>query len=194
MEKLTAEQKQLVNDNLNLVYFTVNKLCPLCKPGTYEYEDVSAQGYLDLCKAAKTYDKDKNVKFCTYAYTCIKFGILNYFNRKTGWAFHIRKDPYSKIEHIPYSSLNMIVCEGDKKDGDHELCEIVPDKDNIFDYAESYLCALEAFKKASKKHGEKIFELRMQGCNQVEIANVLGINQSFVSRIIIKANKIYSCA
>lgn len=192
MEKLTDEQKKLVSDNLGLVHFVIHKLCPFCDLDTYEYEDISAQGYLDLCKAAKTYDKNKNVKFVTYAYTCIKFGILNYFNRKTGWAFHIRKT--SKIEHIPYSSLNMIVCEDDKNNRDHELCEIVQDKDNIFDYAESYMCALEAFKKAHKKHGEKIFELRMQGYNQTEISNIIGISQTAVSRIIVKSNKIYSCA
>ena len=192
MKKLTDEQKKLVNDNLNLVHFVIHKLCPFCDPGTYEYEDISAQGYLDLCKAAKTYDNNKNVKFVTYAYTCIKFGILNYFNRKTGWSFHIRKN--SNFEHIPYFSLNKIVCEGDKNNRYHELCEIVPDKDNVFDFTESYICILEAFKKAHKKYGEKIFELCMQGYNQIEISNIIGITQTTVSRIIAKANKIYSCA
>lgn len=187
MEKLTYEQKQLVEDNYNLVHFIIHKYFPNYIPGTYEYEDLSNQGFLALCLAAMRYNPSVS-KFSTYAYSVIFGNLLKYVNTKSGWAFHVRKEGH--YEHILYGSLNAIVCEGDSTAFDHELSEVIPDIRSEYETFECNIDILNAFKKANSEYGEKIFELKMQGLTQDEISDILGISQPQISRTIRKARDI----
>lgn len=68
-------RQKLVEDNLNLVYaiaskFTVNN-------SLYSYEDLIAIGNEGLVRASQTFDENKNIKFSTFAFLCIKNAILN---------------------------------------------------------------------------------------------------------------------
>ena len=71
MEKLNMEQQKLVEDNLNLVYFIVEKYFYM-NYGYIEKDELVAEGFLCLCRCAKFYNKDKGVKFSYYACKCIK--------------------------------------------------------------------------------------------------------------------------
>lgn len=44
-----------------------------------DYEDIFQIGCIGLIKAGKTFDESKNIKFSTYATTCIKQEILKSF-------------------------------------------------------------------------------------------------------------------
>ena len=69
-------EDKLIEDNMKLVYYVVNKYYP-----SYMYdEDVIQEGMLGLCQAAKTYDPEKT-KFSTYACICIK-NRLKYYLRQ----------------------------------------------------------------------------------------------------------------
>lgn len=61
---LNEDQRQLVTDNLNLVYWIANKL-------GYKDEDSIQYGMLGLCLAAERYDSSKGVLFSTFAYSYI---------------------------------------------------------------------------------------------------------------------------
>ena len=189
MGQLTDEQKQLVEENYNLVHYVIHKYFPNYIPGTYEYEDLSNQGFLALCLAAIRYDPSVS-KFSTYACSIIFGNLLRYVDTKSGWAFHIRKE--SCYEHVSYRSLNDIICDGDSTTHTRELSEIIPDIRSEYETFETNIDILNAFKKANSEHGEKIFELKLQGLTQYEIAEILGISQSQVNRTIHKAKDIYT--
>lgn len=84
MKKLNMEQQKLVEDNLNLVYFIVEKYFYM-NYGYIEKDELVAEGFLCLCRCAKFYDKDKGVKFSYYACKCIKKHLVrvlqDYFKR-----------------------------------------------------------------------------------------------------------------
>ena len=72
--KLTEEQKKLVEENHNLIYWFAKKYhVPI-----EEYYDVLAQG---LCMAAYHYDSSK-CSFSTYAYLCMNT-VMHVEHRKT---------------------------------------------------------------------------------------------------------------
>ena len=80
MEKMTAAQQQMVLDNYNLVHYVMHKKFPSYYPGSYEYEDLSQEGYLGLCLAAMRYD-DEKASFTTYAFNYIWGKIICYINK-----------------------------------------------------------------------------------------------------------------
>lgn len=57
---LDAEKQQLVEDNIKLVYHIANRYG--CKD-----EDSLQYGFYGLCKAADSYDKNRGIKFSTFA-------------------------------------------------------------------------------------------------------------------------------
>lgn len=190
MEKMTAAQQQMVLDNYNLVHYVMHKKFPSYYPGSYEYEDLSQEGYLGLCLAAMRYDSDCSA-FSTYAFNCIWGYISRYINTKSGWAFHIRPDHQTTYKHISYGSLNEYTCDVNSKEP-KELYEIIPDrKADAYNELETWIDAVPAFKKASKKYGEQLLYLLTEGLTQREIENVMGISQAQISRIMTKAKDIY---
>ena len=157
MEKMTAAQQQMVLDNYNLVHYVMHKKFPSYYPGSYEYEDLSQEGYLGLCLAAMRYD-DEKASFTTYAFNCIWGKIICYINTKSGWAFHYRTllddGRMSDYMHIPYGSLNEFTCESNSSDKKCELFEIIPDRNCDYDRLEIYIDLLPALKNASSRHGK----------------------------------------
>ena len=68
------DKTKLVEENLKLVYFVINKNYPTFKKD----EDVIQAGMVGLCKAAKSFDESKS-KFSTYASRCILVEIAKEF-------------------------------------------------------------------------------------------------------------------
>ena len=67
MQQMNDDQRKLVEDNLNLVYYIVSHDYP-----TFIHdEDVIQSGTLGLCKAAMKWEEGKSA-FSTYACRCIK--------------------------------------------------------------------------------------------------------------------------
>lgn len=71
---MSMNKKKLVEDNINLVYYLINKHYPTF----LQNEDVVQEGMLGLCLAADTYDESKS-KFSTFASWCILNQIRYYF-------------------------------------------------------------------------------------------------------------------
>jgi len=73
-----AARNELIEHNLRLVVFIVNKHYGDSK----EQEDLISIGTIGLIRAAETFDPEKAISFSTYASTCIRNQIKMYF-RKT---------------------------------------------------------------------------------------------------------------
>ena len=165
-------RNKLIEHNLRLVVFLDKKYD---NTGT-DLEDLVSIGTIGLIKAVNTYRIDKNIKLATYASRCIDNEIL----------MHLRKIKRKKTEVSFEDSLSY------DSDGNELHLEDVlgTDKDIVTKGLDEELdktIMLEEISKLSPRDKE-IIELRY-GLNQKkemtqkDVANLLGISQSYISRI-----------
>ncbi len=167
-----AARNKLIEHNLRLVVFLAKKYD---NTGT-DLEDLVSIGTIGLIKAVGTYRLDKNIKLATYASRCIDNEILMYL-RKT----KRKKSEVSFEDSLSYDA-----------DGNELHLEDVlgTDKDIVTRGLDDELdrnLMLEEIEKLSPRDKE-IIEFRY-GLNrkkemtQKDVANLLGISQSYISRI-----------
>jgi RNA polymerase sporulation-specific sigma factor len=170
-------KNKLIEHNLRLVAHIVKKYSNYQK----ESEDLISIGTIGLIKAVKTYKKDKNIKLGTYASKCIENEILMFLrNRKKS-----RND------------ISLQDTVGIDKDGNEVALQdkIADDEMSIEDKVGLKLQIKILYDKLQKiltKREKKIIELRYglstgEEITQREIASMLGISRSYVSRIEKKA-------
>ena len=68
----------LITNNLKLIHYVISKIN---YKNNNEYEDLFQSGCIGLINASNTYNNKLNIKFSTYAYTCIKNEILKYIKK-----------------------------------------------------------------------------------------------------------------
>ena len=165
-------RNKLIEHNLRLVVFLAKKYD---NTGT-DLEDLVSIGTIGLIKAVNTYRLDKNIKLATYASRCIDNEIL----------MHLRKTKRKKNEVSFEDSLSY------DADGNELHLEDVlgTEKDIVTKGLDDELdrkLMLEEIEKLSPRDKE-IIEFRY-GLNkkkemtQKDVANLLGISQSYISRI-----------
>lgn len=165
-----AKQK-LIEHNLRLVVYISKKF----ENSEVELEDLISVGSIGLIKAINSYKSDKNIKIATYASKCIENEIL----------MHLRKVSKQKKEISLNESLNI--------DGDGNellISDIIPNDD---DPENDLLQKLEVkvlwnILKTLSKREQKIMMMRFglngkQELTQKEVAERLGISQSYISRL-----------
>ena len=168
---ITARDK-LIEHNLRLVVFLAKKY----ENTKVDLEDLVSIGTIGLIKGIKTYSMDKNIKLATYASRCIDNEILMY----------LRKTKKKRTEVSFEDSLSF-----DSEGNELHLEDVLGTKEDIVtkpieDELDKYLMYKEVDKLG--KRDKEIIELRY-GLNgkkemtQKEVANLLGISQSYISRI-----------
>lgn len=173
MEEGSVEAKnKLIEHNLRLVVYLSKKY----ENTKIDLEDLVSIGTIGLIKGINTYKIGKNIKLATYASRCIDNEILMYL-RKT----KRRKSEISFEDSLSYDS-----------DGNELHLEDVlgTDKDivtkDLDDELDRYLVRTEINKLSPRD--KEIIEFRY-GLNgkkeltQKEVAKMLGISQSYISRI-----------
>ena len=165
-------KNKLIEHNLRLVVFLAKKY----ENTSTDLEDLVSIGTIGLIKAVNTYRLDKNIKLATYASRCIDNEILMYL-RKT----KRKRTEVSFEDSLSYDS-----------DGNELHLEDVlgTDSDIVTKGLDDELdknIMLEEIEKLNPRDKE-IIELRY-GLNgkkeltQKDVANLLGISQSYISRI-----------
>ena len=141
-------------------------------------EDLISIGTIGLIKAVSTYRSDKNVKLATYASRCIENEILMHLRKIAGRRTEVSIDE-------PLSS---------DWDGNELLLSDIlgTDEDVIYRGIENEVerkLLMNAVSKLSKRE-KTIVRLRFglgtvdgQEMTQKEVANLLGISQSYISRL-----------
>lgn len=162
----------LIERNLRLVVYIARKFenTGVC------VEDLISIGTIGLIKAVNTFNPDKNIKLATYASKCIENEILMY----------LRRNNKSKGEISFDEPLNV------DWDGNELLLSDIlgTDGDTIFKYLEEDIdreLLNQAIDRLSSRE-KKIVELRFglkngQEKTQKEVADMLGISQSYISRL-----------
>ncbi|MBQ5674847.1 MAG: RNA polymerase sporulation sigma factor SigE [Lachnospiraceae bacterium] len=169
-----ASKAVLIEHNLRLVVYIAKKF----DNTGVGVEDLISIGTIGLIKSINTYRPDKNIKLATYASRCIENEILMY----------LRRNNKTKLEVSIDEPLNV------DWDGNELLLSDIlgTDEDVIYKDIEE-----EAERKILKKAIEKLSErertivnLRFglesrdgQEMTQKEVATLLGISQSYISRL-----------
>ncbi len=172
-------RNKLVEHNLRLVAHIIKKYY-----GTQsEQDDLVSIGTIGLIKAINTYDLNKNIRLSSYASRCIENEILMHFRNTKKTAQDI--------------SLNETI-DTDKDGNPLTLLDIMAVEDNILDELDLKLNSQKLGQFISEELDErerKIIILRY-GLNgekpmtQKNVAKLLNISRSYVSRIETKALKL----
>lgn len=167
-------KKQLIEHNLRLVVYLAKKFenTGVC------VEDLISIGTIGLIKGINTFNPEKQIKLATYASRCIENEILMY----------LRRNNRVKLEVSFDEPLNT------DWDGNELLLSDIlgTDEDVIYKDIETEV-EISLLKKAMLSLNERerqIIELRF-GVNRVEnkeltqkeVADILGISQSYISRL-----------
>lgn len=162
----------LIEHNLRLVAHIVKKF----DPNPQDVEDLISIGSIGLVKAIDTFCQDRGTRLATYASKCIENEIL----------MHLRATKNNRNEVHLFEPLT-----SDSDDGDVSYIDIIKDQEpDIADLVAAKVQAenvLAQFDMLDDKE-KQVLQYRY-GLNgkvqktQREIANMLGISRSYVSRI-----------
>lgn len=165
-------RNKLIEHNLRLVVFLAKKY----ENTGFDIEDLVSIGSIGLIKGINTYKVDKNIKLATYASRCIANEILMF----------LRKNKKKKIEVSLESTLNY-----DAEGNELKLEDILGTEIDIVHKEFEKSIDKETLKKEIDildVREKEIMTLRY-GLNntieytQKEVAEMLGISQSYISRI-----------
>ena len=176
LESANGEQAKatLIEHNLRLVVYIARKF----ENTGVGVEDLISIGTIGLIKAINTFNRNKNIKLATYASRCIENEILMYLRRNSKMRMEVSIDEPLNVDW----------------DGNELLLSDIlgTDADIIYRDLENEV-ERKLLKKALSKLSRRektIIELRF-GLNhpsgremtQKEVADLLGISQSYISRL-----------
>lgn len=165
-------KNKLIEHNLRLVVFLAKKY----ENTNVDLEDLVSIGTIGLIKGINTYKMGKNIKLATYASRCIDNEILMFLRKNKK-----RKSEISFEDSLSYDAegneLHLEDVLGTDKD-------IVPKK--LEDKIEKKLLVEELDKLSERDRKIMILRYGLFGYEEVtqkDVADMLGISQSYISRI-----------
>ena len=165
---------KLIEHNLRLVVYIAKKF----DNTGVGVEDLISIGTIGLIKSINTFNKDKNIKLATYASRCIENEILMYLRRNSKTRMEVSIDEPLNVDWDGNELLLSDILGTDEdviyKDIENEMERKLLDK---------------AIQKLSKRE-QTIIQLRFglkspngEEMTQKEVADLLGISQSYISRL-----------
>ena len=163
---------KLVEHNLRLVVYLAKKF----ENTGIDMEDLISVGTIGLIKATNSFKPDKQIKLATYASRCIENEILMY----------LRKLSKRRAEVSLDEPLNV-----DGEGNELLLADVIgTDVDMVYTHVENQVereLLTEGISRLSKRE-QQIIEMRFgldgeEERTQKEVADLLGISQSYISRL-----------
>ena len=167
-----AAKQRLIEHNLRLVVFIARRF----ENTGVNLEDLISIGTIGLIKAIGTYRRDKNIKLATYASRCIENEIL----------MHIRKISCQKTEISLDEPINM-----DYDGNELLLSDVLGTDENtvtgrLEDEVDLILLRQALGELPPREKEIMVMRYGLEGrreLTQKEVAGVLGISQSYISRL-----------
>ncbi len=164
-------RSKLIEHNLRLVLYIAKRF----ETPKTELEDLVSVGAIGLVKAVDSFKADKNIKLATYASRCIENEIL----------MHLRKVNKTLNEVSLDDPLSV-----DDEGGELVIGDILPSTDNCYQEVESedekkFLLNTLA-KLSTRERDIMIMRYGLYGqdeLTQKEVADLLNISQSYISRL-----------
>lgn len=167
-------KKTLIEHNLRLVVYIAKKF----DNTGVGVEDLISIGTIGLIKAINTFNPEKNIKLATYASRCIENEILMYLRRNNKTKMEVSIDEPQNVDW----------------DGNELLLSDIlgTDEDTIYKDLENEVERKLLVKAISRLSGRErtIIKMRFglgtpdgEEKTQKEVADMLGISQSYISRL-----------
>lgn len=165
-------RSELIEHNLRLVVYIARKF----ESSGIGIEDLSSIGTIGLIKAVNTFDPNKNIKLATYASRCIENEILMTLRRTSRLKSEVSFDEPLNVD---WDGNELLLSDVLGTDGDMIYRELEEEVDRKL--LRAAITRLSAREKL-------IMEMRFGLCGhevrtQKEVAEVLGISQSYISRL-----------
>ncbi len=163
----------LIERNLRLVVYISRKF----ENTGIDVEDLISIGTIGLIKAVNTFKLNKNIKLATYASRCIENEILMYLRKNNKKKSEVSFDEPLNID-LDGNELLLSDILGTENDEIYKVIEEEIDKDLL-------AMALDRLSDREKQIMELRFGLASKGeeRTQKEVATMLGISQSYISRL-----------
>lgn len=161
-----------IEHNLRLVVYIAKKF----ENTNVGAEDLISIGTIGLIKAINTFKPDKKIKLATYASRCIENEILMYLRKNSNRKVEISIDEPLNVD---WDGNELLLSDILGTDAD-VVCQNI---ENEVD-KELLLIALDKLSPREKRIMELRFGVRGAAAKtQKEVANMLGISQSYISRL-----------
>lgn len=168
----TGVREDLIVHNLRLVVYIAKKF----ENSGVNVEDLISIGTIGLIKAVNTFRPEKNIKLATYASRCIENEILMYL-RKTG--SHKGDVSIDEPLNVDWDGNELLLSDvlGSSPDEIHENLEYDDEKKLLLDSVgllsdrDQMIMHMRFGLAGQKEHTQK------------EVAEILGISQSYISRL-----------
>ena len=165
-------REALIVHNLRLVVYIAKKF----ESTGIGLEDLISIGTIGLIKAVNTFSKEKNIKLATYASRCIENEILMFLRKSNQYKHEISIDEPLNVD---WDGNELLLSDGLGTDND--VVNV-----NIENEVEHEL--LRELVSALPEREKKIMEMRFglkngKEMTQKEVADEIGISQSYISRL-----------
>ncbi|QRF23806.1 RNA polymerase sporulation sigma factor SigE [Alicyclobacillus sp. TC] len=168
----SAARSLLIERNLRLVVYIARKF----ENTGVNIEDLVSIGTIGLIKAVNTFDPLKKIKLATYASRCIENEILMFLRRNNKLRSEVSFDEPLNVDWDGNELLLSDVL-GTESDTITRNLEDEVDRELLYD-------ALEKLNEREKKIMELRFGLKTgKEMTQKDVADLLGISQSYISRL-----------
>ena len=165
-------KSELTERNLRLVVYIARKF----ENTGINVEDLISIGTIGLIKSINTFKPDKNIKLATYASRCIENGILMYLRKNSNRRAEVSIDEPLNVDwdgnELLLSDIlgteNDVICRGIEDEVDRELLK-------------SALGTLSSREREIMILRFGLGQSRTK--TQKEVADMLGISQSYISRL-----------
>ena len=167
-----AARDKLIIHNLRLVVYIARKF----DTSGINLEDLISIGTIGLIKAVNTFSNDRNIKLATYASRCIENEILMFLRKSSTYKNEISIDEPLNID---WDGNELLLSDILGSDGDEVGRGIELEDERV---------QLNCFVGSLPVREKQIMEMRFgmngyQEYTQKEVADALGISQSYISRL-----------
>ena len=161
----------LIEHNLRLVVYIAKRY----ETNPVFIEDLISIGSIGLIKAVNTFKRDKNIKLVTYASRCIENEILMFLRKKSRRKVEVSFDEPLNIDYDGNELLlsdilgtedDLVTKEVEKQENKRELME-----------------AMATLKERERQILQMRYGIGQEELTQKDIAQKLGISQSYISRL-----------
>ena len=161
----------LIEHNLRLVVYIAKRY----ETNPSFMEDLISIGTIGLIKAVNTFKRDKNIKLVTYASRCIENEILMFLRKKSRRKTEISFDEPLNVD---YDGNELLLSDILGTEGDIVAESFYAEEDK-----RQLLKAMSKLKENERMILEMRYGINHEELTQKDIADQLGISQSYISRL-----------
>ena len=172
---------ELINKYKGMILIILKDFLKKYKIVGIEISDLYQEGLIGLLNAIETYDKDRDVTFYTYANACIKSSIITTI-----------RSTFTKKNRILNTSYSLDKMFEDSENNFYEIFKDEREEPNkkLIDHEETVELTNRIKSKLSENE-KVIFELKLQGLDNKEIAELIDKDRKYVENTIFRIGKKY---